>query len=82
MTASTIRRNGEAVGAEGFLAEIALDDTTFEGARGQSRQREMELELRHDGPSRLRDVTKRLIADLGLVPSRQSKYSVGMDSVG
>lgn len=82
LTVLTVRRQGQVMGADGFVAEVALDESTFTARRGEARQRELELELKAGSPSRLYEVAQALSAQYGLQPSAQSKFAAGMEQVG
>ncbi len=73
---------GQAMGADGFVAEVALDESTFTGRRGAAQQRELGLELKAGPPSRLCEVAQALGAQYGLQPSTRSKFAAGMEQVG
>jgi inorganic triphosphatase YgiF len=70
------------VGADGFVAEVALDESTFTGRRGEAQQRELELELKAGPPNHLREVAQALGMQFDLQPSARSKFSAGMERVG
>ena len=78
LTVTTVRRKGQAMGADGFVAEVALDESTFTGRRGEAQQRELELELKAGPPGHLGEVAQALGAQCGLRPSARSKFTAGM----
>ena len=82
LTVLTARRTGQAMGADGFVAEVALDESTFTGRRGEAQQRELELELKAGSPSRLHEMAQALGVQFDLQPSAQSKFAAGMAQVG
>jgi triphosphatase len=82
LTVTTVRRKGQAVDANGFVAEVALDESTFTGRRGDAQQRELELELKAGLPNHLREVAQALGMQFDLQPSARSKFSAGMERVG
>ena len=43
LTVTTVRCKGQAIGADGFVAKVALDESTFTGRRGKAKQRGIRL---------------------------------------
>lgn len=81
LTVVTVRHKGEAAGPQGFLVEVALDEVTFIGPRGEAQEYGLELELRAGDVDRLKRIGDWLIARYGLLPSRP-EFSVGIEKVG
>ncbi len=69
-------------GAEGFTAELSLDEVTFRGHKGQKQYREIEAELLKGQCEQLKQATDRLQDTLRLHPAVDSKYKKGMMLVG
>lgn len=78
----TVRRTGDMVRSGELRAEVALDETTFVGPRGEAGQRELELELKAGTLAELYATAEALRGELTLVPSTHSKFAAGMALVG
>lgn len=67
---------------DGLKAELALDDVTFRGHKGQKQYREIEVELLDGEFEQFQHLTDALQSHFKLQPAVDSKYRKGMMLVG
>ena len=82
LVAETQRNTATLVGNDGFKAELSLDVVTFRGHKGQKTYREIEIELLNGQFEQLKQFANSLQNQLKLQLAVDSKYKMGMISVG
>ena len=82
LVVETQRYTATIMGNDEFKAELSLDEVIFRGHKGQKTYREIEVELLSGQFEQLKQFTSSLQSQLKLQPAVDSKYKMGMISVG